>query len=62
MKSKPTKAQRTIADAVYVAIHALHGASDKVVLQRASQLCGKTITPPQFKRAIRSFDFRGVPS
>jgi hypothetical protein len=58
MKSKQT--HRSIADAGYVAIHDVDGGSEKQVMKRASKLCGKPVTPAQFKRALKSFDKRGV--
>ncbi len=60
MKSKTTKPRLTIADAVYTAIHQLDGAEENEIIDRASKLCGKMVTPDAFNRALRSFDSRGV--
>jgi hypothetical protein len=60
MKSKTTAPRLTVADAVYSAIHQLDGASEKQVMKRASRLCGKPVSEGQFKRALKSFDRRGV--
>ena len=60
MKSKPSHPYRTIADAVYTAIYDVDGGSEEQVIRRASKLYGKPVTKAQFKRALRSFDYRGV--
>ena len=60
MKAKSAKPRLTIADAVYSALDQLDGASEKLVMRRAAKLCGKSVPPAQFKRALRSIYSRGV--
>lgn len=50
----------TFADAVYTAINQIDGGSEHQIIKRASKLCGKAVTLAQFKKALASFDHRGV--
>lgn len=52
----------SISDAVYTAINRLDGGSEQEVIKMASKICGKAIARIQFKRALASFDTRGVGS
>ena len=62
MKAKSIMPPLSISDAVYTAINRLDGGSEQQVIKLASKLCGKDLTPGQFKRALVSFDSRGVRS
>jgi hypothetical protein len=56
-KAKPGTV--TVADAVYTAIYETRGGTVKLVIQRASKLYGRTVTPTQLRWALVSFDLRG---
>jgi hypothetical protein len=57
MKAK-SKPRLSVADAVYEAIHDLEDATDKQLIAHVSKLCGKKVTPAQFKRAIKALPNR----
>jgi hypothetical protein len=56
-KAKPGTV--SIADAIYTAIYQTHGGTVKLVIKRASKLCGRTVTPSQLRWALVSFDLLG---
>jgi|SRR5581483_2234843 len=60
--SKANTPRMSICDAVYTAINRLDGGSEQEVIKLASKMCGKSIERVQFKRALASFDSRGVSS
>jgi len=61
-KSKSIRPRLSISDAVYTAINRLDGGSEQEVIKLASKMCGKDVARVQFKRALASFDSRGVRS
>src|SRR5579859_6310969 len=60
--SKANAPRLSTCDAVYTAINRLDGGSEQGVIKLASKMCGKSIERVQFKRALASFDSRGVSS